>query len=198
MSVPALAQMGKYTGNHRYFDDAVRQVLQFSDRMFNEDKDLFMHGWIQGTDEHPQFHWGRANGWAVMAMVELLDVLPEDHAGREEVLELLRRQVGGLARYQSPLGFWHVTGSPDGRFLAGDNFSREIYLIDRNTQEIILLSAGYKRRAADHPHPTFSPDGTRIQIQSAMLSEDGRSMNICIIPVPEERLQRNRETPEGE
>lgn len=95
-------------------------------------------------------------------------------------------------------GFWHVTGSPDGRFLAGDNFSREIYLIDRNTQEIILLSAGHKRTAADHPHPTFSPDGTRIQIQSAMLSEDGRSMNICIIAVPEERLQRNREIPEGE
>jgi unsaturated rhamnogalacturonyl hydrolase len=107
MSVPALAQMGKYTGDHRYFDDAVRQVLQFSDRMFNEDKGLFMHGWIQGMDEHPQFHWGRANGWAIMAMVELLDVLPEDHAGREEVLELLRRHVGGLARYQSPLGFWH-------------------------------------------------------------------------------------------
>ena len=38
--------------------------------------------------------------------------------------------------------------------------------------------------AADHPHPTFSPDGTKIEIQSAMLSEDDRSMYICIIPVP--------------
>ena len=26
------------------------------------------------------------------------------------------------------------------------------------------------------------PDGTEIEVQSAMLSEDGRSMNICIVP----------------
>lgn len=89
-------------------------------------------------------------------------------------------------------GFWHVHGSSDGRFVVGDNFAREIYLINRKTHEMILLSAGHKTTAADHPHPTFSPDGTRIQIQTAMLSEDNRSMNICIIPVPEEWLKGNR------
>jgi oligogalacturonide lyase len=87
-------------------------------------------------------------------------------------------------------GFWHVHGSPDKRFVVGDNFAREIYLIDRSTHEMMLLSAGHKTTAADHPHPTFSPDGTRIEIQSAMLSEDGRSMNLCIIPVPQEWLNR--------
>lgn len=49
---------------------------------------------------------------------------------------------------------------------------------------------GHKTTAADHPHPTMNADGTKIQIQSAMLSEDGRLMNICIIPVPEEWLKR--------
>ena len=38
MSVPALAQMGKLTGERRYFDDAVKQVLQFSRRMFNREQ----------------------------------------------------------------------------------------------------------------------------------------------------------------
>jgi oligogalacturonide lyase len=51
---------------------------------------------------------------------------------------------------------------------------------------MMLLSAGHKVTAQDHPHPTFKPDGTEIEIQSAMLSKDGSSMNICIIPVPEE------------
>ncbi len=88
-------------------------------------------------------------------------------------------------------GLWHVNGSGDGRWAVGDDFSRGIYLIDRHSHEMILLSAGHKVTAADHPHPTFSPDGTRIEIQSAMLSEDNRSMNICIIPVPEEWLKRN-------
>ncbi|WP_116127899.1 glycoside hydrolase family 105 protein [Lewinella sp. IMCC34183] len=107
MSVPALAQAGEYTGNAAYFDDAVLQVLQFSERMFNEEKGLYMHAWIEGTDHHPQFHWGRANGWAIMTMVELLEVLPEDHAGREEVLAYLRKHIAGLASYQSPEGLWH-------------------------------------------------------------------------------------------
>jgi rhamnogalacturonyl hydrolase YesR/lysophospholipase L1-like esterase len=107
MGVPALAQMGIYTGEKKYYDDAVRQVIQFSDRMFNNEKGLFMHGWIAGMDEHPQFHWARANGWAVMTMVELLEVLPPDHEGRAKVLDLLRKHIRGLANYQSQKGFWH-------------------------------------------------------------------------------------------
>lgn len=107
MSVPALAQMGKYTGQTKYYDDAIKQVLQFSDRMFNYEKGLFMHGWIQGMEEHPQFHWARANGWAVMTMAELLEVLPVDYPGREKVLDLLKKHIRGLVNYQSPQGFWH-------------------------------------------------------------------------------------------
>ena len=97
--------------------------------------------------------------------------------------------IAGQIPYGS--GFWHVAGSSDGRFAAGDNFAREIYLIDRHSHEMILLSAGHKPTAQDHPHPTFKPDGTEIEIQSAMLSEDGKSMNICIIPIPDDWLKRN-------
>ncbi len=107
MSVPALAQMGVYSGEMKYFDDAVKQVLQFSKRMFNYEMGLFMHGWVQEMEEHPQFHWARANGWALMTMVELLDVLPENHEGRDQVLDLLRRHIRGLANTQSSEGFWH-------------------------------------------------------------------------------------------
>ncbi len=95
--------------------------------------------------------------------------------------------IAGQIPYGS--GFWHVSGSPDKRFVVGDNFAREIYLINRETHEMMLLSTGHKTTARDHCHPTFSPDGTKIQIQSAMLSEDGKEMNICIIPVPDKWLK---------
>jgi unsaturated rhamnogalacturonyl hydrolase len=107
MSVPALSQMGKLTGDKKYFDDAVKQILQFSGRMFNKEKGLYMHGWVQDMNPHPQFHWGRANGWALMAMVELLDVLPQDHPGYQPVLQQLQAHVKGLASYQDGTGFWH-------------------------------------------------------------------------------------------
>jgi unsaturated rhamnogalacturonyl hydrolase len=107
MSVPALAQMGKLTGERRYYDDAVKQILQFSERMFVKDRGLYMHGWVEGMNPHPAFHWARANGWAIMAMVELLDVLPEDHPGRAAVLDQLRAHIRGLAASQSGMGLWH-------------------------------------------------------------------------------------------
>jgi len=107
MSVPALARMGNLTGQGKYYDDAVNQVLQFANRMFVKEKGLFMHGWVQDMEVHPAYFWGRCNGWALMAMVELLDVLPKNHRGYDLVLRLLRDHIKGLAACQSGEGFWH-------------------------------------------------------------------------------------------
>ena len=107
MSVPALAQMGALTGEARYFDDAVRQVTQFSERMFNQNKGLYMHGWVEGMQTHPEFYWARANGWATLAMVELLDVLPDGHPGKNKILDQLRKHLRGVVAFQSGTGFWH-------------------------------------------------------------------------------------------
>lgn len=106
------------------------------------------------------------------------------------IVNLRTREMTIAGQTPSGSGLWHVSGSPDGRWAVGDDFSRSIYLIDRHTREMLLLSTGHKETAGDHPHPTMSPDGTKIEIQSAMLSADNRSMNICIIPVPESWLKR--------
>jgi rhamnogalacturonyl hydrolase YesR len=107
MSVPALAQMGALTGEQKYFDDAVRQVRQFSARMFLPATGLYRHGWVQEMEPHPSFHWARANGWAIVAMAELLSVLPEEHPGRAAVLAQYRAHAAGLAAVQGRNGLWH-------------------------------------------------------------------------------------------
>jgi unsaturated rhamnogalacturonyl hydrolase len=107
MSVPALAQMGKLTDDPKYYADGVRQIIRFSDRMFNKNLGLYMHGWVESMPVHPEFHWGRANGWALMAMTELLEVLPANAPGRPAVLEQLRAHIKGLAALQSDKGLWH-------------------------------------------------------------------------------------------
>ncbi|MCH7398869.1 hypothetical protein MM236_12765 [Belliella sp. DSM 107340] len=101
------------------------------------------------------------------------------------IVNLRTREMRIEGQTPSGSGLWHVHGSPDGKWAVGDDFSRTLYLINRQTKEMKILSTGHKTTAADHPHPTFNPQGTKIQIQSAMLSEDNRSMNICIIPVPD-------------
>ncbi len=88
-------------------NEAVRQVLQFAERMWVPEKRLFRHGWVEGMQDHPAFHWGRANGWALLTMSEVLDVLPENYPGRDKILELFREHVRGLAACQSGEGLWH-------------------------------------------------------------------------------------------
>ena len=109
MGIPSVALMGSYDKekSQTYYEEAVKQVLQFADRMFVPEKGLFRHGWVEGMTDHPAFHWGRANGWAILTMCEVLDVLPENFAGRDKILDLLRAHVRGLAACQGKNGFWH-------------------------------------------------------------------------------------------
>ena len=108
MSVPFLANMGVLTGDNKYFDDAVRQVLQMADHLYITEKELFDHGW-NATSSHydPCFYWGRANGWVLMSMAEVLSVLPANYHDRDEILHLYRSMVHSLANLQDGDGFWH-------------------------------------------------------------------------------------------
>jgi len=107
MSLPALVQMGKLSGETKYFDEALKQFQLFSGRMYNKENGLYMHGWVQHMNPHPQFHWARANGWALLTKIELLDAIPEGYAGRDQILAQLKTHVKALAALQHGTGFWH-------------------------------------------------------------------------------------------
>ncbi len=169
MSVPALAQAGKYTGESAYFDDAVKQVLQFSRRMFNEEKGLYMHAWIEGMESHPQFHWGRANGWAIMTMVELLEVLPADHTGRAEVLSYLQKHIAGLARHQSAIGFWHQLLDRNDSYLETSATAIFTYAIARS------INRGYVDASAYGPMVCLAWNAV-----STKVNEKGQVEGTCV------------------
>lgn len=107
MAIPAIAYMGAYTGEQKYYDEAARQIMLFKEKMWVPGKKLFRHGWVEAMTPHPAFHWGRANGWAVLTMCEVLDVLPENHPQRNDILQLLQQHIEGLAALQGENGFWH-------------------------------------------------------------------------------------------
>jgi rhamnogalacturonyl hydrolase YesR len=107
MSLPAIANYGKMTGDDKYTDMAVNQIFLFAEKMFVKETGLFRHGWIESMEEHPSFHWGRANGWAILTICDVLDVIPENHPKRNELIGLLKLHVKGLSRTQSGSGFWH-------------------------------------------------------------------------------------------
>jgi oligogalacturonide lyase len=68
----------------------------------------------------------------------------------------------------------------------GDTFAGNVWLINRKTGEMTLLTTDHKMRP-DHTHPTFSTDSKRILIQSGRLS-NGQSLDLMVIPIPETLL----------
>ena len=53
MGIPALAEMGKLTGDRAYYDDAAKQVLGFANHLFNKQTGLRMHGQNLNQPDNP-------------------------------------------------------------------------------------------------------------------------------------------------
>jgi unsaturated rhamnogalacturonyl hydrolase len=143
MSLPAIAQMGVLTGEAKYFDEAMKQYKLFAERMFNPEKGLYMHGWVQDMDPHPQFHWARANGWALMTKVELLDALPANHPDRPYLLKMLKAHVKGLAALQDGTGFWHQLLDRNDSYLETSATAIYAYCIARSVNKGWLDAKAY-------------------------------------------------------
>lgn len=107
MGLSFLSRMGELSGESRYFDDAAQQVINFHKYLFNEQMGLMRHCWYSDVKRPGVAFWGRANGWAMLAQVDLLDRLPKNHPQRDMLIALLQRHILGIARYQSGEGLWH-------------------------------------------------------------------------------------------
>jgi hypothetical protein len=76
-----------------------------------------------------------------------------------------------------------AANSEHGRLTVGDDFDGTLTLINRQTRERTLLSAG-RLTHPDQAHPKFCPDGTRALVQSGRLSK-GESLDLAVIQVRE-------------
>lgn len=102
-----LTKMGEMTGDTKYFDDAARQVINFTKYLYDTEDRLYNHAYVMPTKDYSPAYWGRANGWIMMAQVELLAALPKDHPLRTELLKILKQHIEGIVSYQGPTGRWH-------------------------------------------------------------------------------------------
>ena len=107
MSVPFLARMGNFSGDKKYWDDAILQVKNFAKYLWDDNEELYYHCYYTDLKRNGVAHWGRCNGWVMMAKVHLLNFLPKDYPGREDIIKGLDRQIVGIAKYQSADGLWH-------------------------------------------------------------------------------------------
>jgi unsaturated rhamnogalacturonyl hydrolase len=168
MGVPFLAGYGKLTNNKKYFEFAAKQVEQFTQHLYDKTTGLYFHCYFDSLKENGVAHWGRANGWSILAQVSLLNALPKNFPERDKLLSIFRQQVIGIARYQSESGLWHqILDKPDS-YLETSCSAMFTYAIAKGVNEG-WLDERFKSIAK------AGWEGLKTKIQS-----DGQVKDICV------------------
>lgn len=106
------------------FADIVHQFTAGAENTLDPATGLFRHAWDEsksmfwcdpqtGLSAHA---WGRANGWYAVALVEVLDYLPEKHPGRQILIDQLNYFLKVLPDWADPqTGMWYQVLDCPGR-----------------------------------------------------------------------------------
>lgn len=105
------------------FADIAHQFTAGAKNTYDPATGLFRHAWDEsrsmfwcdpetGLSEHA---WGRATGWYAIALVEVLDYMPKDHPGHQELVDQLNYMLEVLPKWADPqTGMWYqVLDCPD-------------------------------------------------------------------------------------
>ena len=120
MALPFYAEYTRRYGQKEQkdslFADIVHQFTAGAENTFDPATGLFRHAWDEsksmfwcdpqtGLSAHA---WGRATGWYAIALVEVLDYLPEDHPGHAVLVEQLNYFLQVLPKWADPeTGMWY-------------------------------------------------------------------------------------------
>lgn len=159
MAGPFLAEYGKRFNEPALFDEAALQLITAWDDLIDEESGLLYHGWDESrqqrwadpvTGRSPHF-WSRSIGWYMMAMVDVLDHLPEEHPQRAAIIERLNRIATAVERYRDPAtGMWYqVTnlGEREGNYLESSGSIMFIYSWVKGAQKGYLPDAFLQKGA---------------------------------------------------
>ena len=106
------------------YDDAVDQLKITYQRTLDPKTGLNRHAydetrkafWADKETGLSQHCWGRAQGWYTMALIEVLDALPEDYSRRQEVIDLLQKDLDAVLKWQDKAsGVWYQVMDSPGR-----------------------------------------------------------------------------------
>ena len=106
MSLPFLVRWAEYKNDPSALDDAANQVISYAKYLQDTDG-VWYHAYFIDKQMHTCCKWGRGNGWVAVAEAEVLSVLPKTHPNYNQVLNIYKKHIDGLIKYQAASGLWN-------------------------------------------------------------------------------------------
>lgn len=141
MGAAFYAQYAAVFNEPSLWDDVVNQFITIHKHTYNPQIGLNYHGWDESKKQKwanpvtgcsPNF-WGRAEGWYAMALVDVLDFIPQAHSGRAKIIEILNQVASGIKKYQDEKsGLWYQVldqGTRKGNYLEATASSMFTYAL---------------------------------------------------------------------
>ena len=129
------------------YNEIVKQFALIQKHTLDEKTGLLYHGWDEkkqqdwadpNTGTSANF-WSRAMGWYGMALVDVLDYLPEDHPGRKDLISYLNQFVDAVAKVQDKdTGLWYQVldkGDLEGNYLEATGSSMFVYVMAKGVNQ---------------------------------------------------------------
>ena len=130
----------------KIFNDVVLQFDLIQKHSRDEKSGLLYHGWDESKEQqwankktgNSQHFWSRGMGWYGMAMVDVLDFLPENHPGRERIITYLNQYAEAIAKVQDTSGLWWQVldqGNREGNYLEATGSAMFVYTFAKGVRK---------------------------------------------------------------
>ena len=109
---PFLVRLGLATGRAELVDAGAEQARALTE-LLQDESGLFWHFYLERTGRRYGLGWGRGQGWALLGLVDVLEVLPPQQGCRHALMRALERLAAALGASQNEDGGWDaVIGRP--------------------------------------------------------------------------------------
>lgn len=169
MATSFLTQMGKFSGETKYFDEAAKQLLQIDKYLWDPVKQLYYHCYYSDLQRNGVAYWGRANGWIMLSLVDLIEAMPENHPARKDLIIMVEKQIVGASRYQNANGMWNqLLDRPDSY---DESSVTAMY--------VYSIAKGINNKFLDAGYASIARAGWNV-LKDQEITPDGRFTNVCV------------------
>jgi unsaturated rhamnogalacturonyl hydrolase len=175
---PPVSETGEGWGGG-VFDDVAHQIILIEQHTRDPKTGLLYHGWDESRQQRwanpatgcsPHF-WGRAMGWYAMAIVDVLDYLPTDHAQHPAILAIFERMIDALAKVQDQAsGLWYqVLDNPSPSVIASREAAKQSPTSELEIASHPSTSLRMLATLAPHASAGVTPPGNYLEASASCM-----------------------------
>lgn len=136
---PFLTYIGNLTGEKKYLDEACRQMLGMDELLRNKQTGLYHQSLnFAGTGKLSDDHWSRGNGWAALALCEIVAELPSSHPEYAGLKKIYIDFMETAILYQDADGMWHQEMTEKESYVETSGCGLILFAIGRGIEKGLL------------------------------------------------------------